>query len=195
MRIAMFVVMLFNLVASLNVDKPYVPDMKKRILMNKILLYGGVYPTLGGLAVPYLMFFVPKTKSGGNSQFALDRNGNSIGLEDWIDSHGINSRSLVQGLDGDPSYLIVDDNKNIKDFALNAICTHLGCVVPWVPAENKFMCPCHGSQYDTNGYVVRGPAPLPLKLQEVSVDENKKITISKWTKTDFRNGMEPWWVK
>ena len=76
-----------------------------------------------------------------------------------------------------------------RDFALNAICTHLGCVVPWVPAENKFMCPCHGSQYDTNGYVVRGPAPLPLKLQEVSVDENKKITISKWTKTvQKRNG-------
>ena len=42
MRIAMFVVMLFNLVASLSVNKPYVPDMKKRILMNKILLYGGV---------------------------------------------------------------------------------------------------------------------------------------------------------
>ncbi len=27
-------------------------------------------------------------------------------------------------------------------------------------AENKFKCPCHGSQYNNEGKVVRGPAPL-----------------------------------
>jgi cytochrome b6-f complex iron-sulfur subunit len=27
-------------------------------------------------------------------------------------------------------------------------------------AENKFKCPCHGSQYNAEGKVVRGPAPL-----------------------------------
>lgn len=27
-------------------------------------------------------------------------------------------------------------------------------------AENKFKCPCHGSQYDATGKKVRGPAPL-----------------------------------
>ena len=26
--------------------------------------------------------------------------------------------------------------------------------------ENKFMCPCHGSQYNKQGKVIRGPAPL-----------------------------------
>ena len=26
--------------------------------------------------------------------------------------------------------------------------------------ENKFKCPCHGSQYNNEGKVVRGPAPL-----------------------------------
>lgn len=26
--------------------------------------------------------------------------------------------------------------------------------------ENKFKCPCHGSQYNAEGKVVRGPAPL-----------------------------------
>lgn len=40
------------------------------------------------------------------------------------------------------------------------MCTHLGCVVPWNKAENKFKCPCHGSQYDANGMKIRGPAPL-----------------------------------
>jgi len=40
------------------------------------------------------------------------------------------------------------------------VCTHLGCVVPWNQAEKKFICPCHGSQYNDQGRVVRGPAPL-----------------------------------
>ena len=37
-----------------------------------------------------------------------------------------------------------------------------------VQTENKFKCPCHGSQYNNEGKVVRGPAPLVsplLKLQ------------------------------
>lgn len=32
------------------------------------------------------------------------------------------------------------------------------CCVP--QAENKFKCPCHGSQYDSTGKKIRGPAPL-----------------------------------
>ena len=48
----------------------------------------------------------------------------------------------------------------LADYGLNAVCTHLGCVVPWNKAENKFKCPCHGSQYNDEGKVIRGPAPL-----------------------------------
>ena len=29
-----------------------------------------------------------------------------------------------------------------------------------VQNEKKFKCPCHGSQYNREGKVVRGPAPL-----------------------------------
>ena len=43
---------------------------------------------------------------------------------------------------------------------MNAVCTHLGCVVPWNKAANKFMCPCHGSQYDKNGKVTIEPFSL-----------------------------------
>jgi Rieske Fe-S protein len=54
--------------------------------------------------------------------------------------------------------------------ALNAICTHQGCVVSLV-ARPLFVCPCHGSRYDFAGNVVRGPAaaallPLPVRLTD-----------------------------
>lgn len=45
--------------------------------------------------------------------------------------------------------------------ALNAICTHEGCIVSQV-AGSVFVCPCHGSQYDMTGTVVQGPAPAAL---------------------------------
>ena len=32
-------------------------------------------------------------------------------------------------------------------------CTHLGCTVPWDPAAQKFICPCHNSQFDQQGVV------------------------------------------
>jgi cytochrome b6-f complex iron-sulfur subunit len=72
------------------------------------------------------------------------------------------------------------------------VCTHLGCVVPWSALNNKFMCPCHGSQYDTTGAVVRGPAPLPLELAHVDVAE-EKVIFTPWTEDDFRTGGKAWW--
>ncbi len=62
-------------------------------------------------------------------------------------------------------------------------CTHLGCSVPWVEAENQFHCPCHGSLYNKVGEVQGGPAPrpfdiFPVSIQggEVFVDTGKPIT-------------------
>ena len=46
-----------------------------------------------------------------------------------------------------------------KLVALSNICTHLGCVPTWLPAERIFKCPCHGSGYYANGINFEGPAP------------------------------------
>lgn len=52
--------------------------------------------------------------------------------------------------------------------ALSARCTHLGCTVHWVAAENRFKCPCHGSQFAADGSVLHGPAERPLERLPVS---------------------------
>src|SRR5581483_4223398 len=54
-------------------------------------------------------------------------------------------------------------------------CTHLGCTVPWVEAEKKFHCPCHGSIYNEKGEVEAGPAPRPLDLYPAQVENNQLV--------------------
>ena len=171
-----------------------VPDMGKRNLLNAILFgtTAGATVAIGG---PFAAFFLPPgSGAGSDGVVALDAVGNAIKKADYINTHQAGSRELVQGLRGDATYLIVTDDKtDLEYYALNAVCTHLGCVVPWNKAENKFKCPCHGSQYAPTGAVVRGPAPLPLALERCEEDESGNVLLKSWKETDFRTGEKPWW--
>jgi len=168
-------------------------DMDRRVIMNLILV-GSAGLTVGGLAVPFILFFLPPGGGGGGGAItAKDALGNDLVFADYLKSHPSGDRSLAQGLAGDATYLIVKEDKSLETYGLNAVCTHLGCVVPWSAANNKFMCPCHGSQYAPDGHVVRGPAPLPLALAHCDVQDDGKIYFSKWTEEDFRTGGKGWW--
>ncbi len=46
--------------------------------------------------------------------------------------------------------------------ALYGVCTHLGCLPKWVPTNNRFECPCHGSKFQLSGQWIEGPAPRNL---------------------------------
>lgn len=169
-----------------------VPDMNKRNLMN-LLLTGAAGSVAVGALGPYAYFFVPQSAGGaGGGIAAKDAAGNDIKEDAWLKAHPTDSRELVLGLQAEATWLIVEDKK-VAPFAINAVCTHLGCVVPWVAAENKYKCPCHGSQYDKNGKVIRGPAPLSLALEHVNVDDDGTIVLSSWKEEDFRTGEAPWW--
>ena len=121
-------------------------DQNRRNLMNLILV-GSAAVTVGGLAVPYILFFVPPGSGGGSGGTpAKDALGNEINLKEYLASKKPGDHSLAQGLKGDATYLIVKADGTLENYGLNAVCTHLGCVVPWSDANNKYMCPCHGSQ-------------------------------------------------
>merc|ERR1711966_188004 len=178
--------------AAASGDDFYI-DQNRRNLMNLILV-GSAAVTVGGLAVPYILFFVPPGSGGGSGGTpAKDALGNEIKTKEYLASKKAGDRSLAQGLKGDATYLIVKEDGTLENYGLNAVCTHLGCVVPWSAANNKFMCPCHGSQYAPDGHVVRGPAPLPLALAHCDTAEDGKITFSTWTEEDFRTGGKGWW--
>ena len=56
--------------------------------------------------------------------------------------------------------------------ALSGKCTHLGCTVPWKEKENRFACPCHGSTFDITGSVMTSPAPRPLDIYPLTIENN-----------------------
>jgi cytochrome b6-f complex iron-sulfur subunit len=172
---------------------PDVPDLGRRQFMN-LLTFGTITGTALGALYPVVKYFIPPS-SGGASGGALakDALGNDIRVSEFLAAHNAGDRTLAQGLKGDPTYIIVNDDKSIRNYGLNAVCTHLGCVVPWNTAENKYKCPCHGSQYDETGKVIRGPAPLSLALAHASIEDDK-ISFTPWTETDFRTGEDPWWA-
>jgi Rieske Fe-S protein len=59
--------------------------------------------------------------------------------------------------------------------ALSLECTHLGCTVK--DAAAGFACPCHGSQYDQQGEVMRGPAHIPLRHLRAEVDAQGHLIV------------------
>jgi len=180
------------LVTMAAASDDFVPDMQRRTIMNLVLLGGAALP-VGWLGGGFVYFFVPPGGGGGGGGVqAKDALGDAVKGTDWAKKHPFPERALVEGLKGDAHYLIVKENGSIEDYAINAVCTHLGCVVPWNRAANKYMCPCHGSQYDATGKVVRGPAPLSLALAHADTPDDI-VTLSPWTETDFRTDTPPWW--
>lgn len=50
-------------------------------------------------------------------------------------------------------------------YALSLVCTHLGCTV--TVGGDGLSCPCHGSRFDRQGRVLKGPADRPLAQLKV----------------------------
>ena len=160
-----------------------VPDMGRRQFMN-LLTFGSITGVALGALYPVVKYFIPPSSgAAGAGVTAKDALGNDIIVSEFLDTHNAGERTLAQGLKGDPTYVVVKGDDTI-----------LGCVVPWNASENKFICPCHGSQYNDEGKVVRGPAPLSLALVHADVSEDDKLIFSQWTETDFRTGEKPYWA-
>ncbi len=74
-------------------------------------------------------------------------------------------------------------------YALNAVCTHLGCTPRWLDTEGQFKCPCHGSGFTREGVNFEGPAPRPLERLHITL-ENGLIVIDRGIR--YREELGQW---
>ncbi len=63
-------------------------------------------------------------------------------------------------------------------FIAIGLCTHLGCIPAYFPDKSKFICACHGGQFDTSGRVLKAPPPSPLVIPPFAI-EGTKIVLGK----------------
>ncbi|RPI52081.1 MAG: Rieske (2Fe-2S) protein [Acidobacteria bacterium] len=85
----------------------------------------------------------------------------------------VGSAALVQA--GSNSLLVTRTAQDTFN-AFTAICTHEQCVITGF-SSGTFVCPCHGSQYTTNGTVQQGPATQRLR-QFTTQFTNNVLTIT-----------------
>lgn len=134
---------------------------RRTFVRNTVL--GSVGVSMAALGGGFLAFFWP-LKTG------------AFGTEILV------SASLIPPV-GDPPYrdqagrfFLINNEDGV--LALYWKCPHLGCTVPWNDAAGNFQCPCHGSVYDRLGVLVAGPAPRPMDLMAISVDEGGNLMVN-----------------
>ena len=75
-------------------------------------------------------------------------------------------------------------------YALQSVCTHLGCTPNWLEGEQKFKCPCHGSGFYKDGINFEGPAPRPLERFAIRLADDGQLEVDKSRK--FKEEVGQW---
>jgi cytochrome b6-f complex iron-sulfur subunit len=114
---------------------------------------------------------------------AVDSQGNAIQPNSLLTNAIPGVPIPVQGLPK-TTYLVIQEGPKIASYAISPVCTHLGCTVEWKAESNRFICPCHGSQYSSTGKVEKGPANKHLPLVTVVIKQNQIRLLSQETVTN-----------
>ncbi len=84
----------------------------------------------------------------------------------------------------------VSKDANGKLVVLSAVCTHLGCTIPWVEKEKKFICPCHLGVFSPEGKLLGGPPPRDMDRLETKVEDGVLKTQYQFFRQLTRNKEE-----
>jgi Rieske Fe-S protein len=74
----------------------------------------------------------------------------------------------------DAGFFIV--RQDDKLFAISSYCTHRKCKLS-AQADRSFYCPCHGSTFDPNGHVTKGPARTDLPIFSIASNEQGELVV------------------
>ena len=80
----------------------------------------------------------------------------------------------VYGAFRDRGFFLIRSGGKLR--ALSSICTHRACAL--TPASDRsFFCKCHGSTFDPDGRVTKGPARRDLPAYQVMINEQGHVIV------------------
>lgn len=147
------------------------PDKSRRRL-----IWGLIGGYLGVNFLMFLRFFFPRALYEPNTMVNI---GYPTGFAQGVNQQFLQSNRL---------WVILEPGRL---FVIFARCTHLGCTPDWLPQQDMFHCPCHGSEYDPEGINFAGPAPRPMDRCKVKLQANGTVLVdsSKLFMQDRRAGV------
>lgn len=136
----------------------------------------GGFSLLGGLGALYAMKRswdpLPSVKAAGFT--TVDLSGaqeNVLNVEKWRGKPIFILKKSADMKADDRDVVIGKDRYHVSI----GLCTHLGCIPAYLPAEKKFKCACHGGEFDTSGHEIFGPPPSPLEIPPFKIDGAKLV--------------------
>ncbi len=99
-----------------------------------------------------------------------------------VDLSGMEEDVLtVEKWRGKPIFILKkspNDEENERDIMVDGarfhisigLCTHLGCIPAYKPADKNFLCACHGGMFNISGEAIKAPPTLPLHIPPFKLD-------------------------
>lgn len=151
-------------------EPPSPIDIDRRAFLKSVARTAFLIFSLLSLSVAGLLLYPSRIKKKSVSFIYA-------GAADALPVRGVRQVYLEYSVNDTPATVKVFlVNTGAELFALSPVCTHLGCLVTWHRTKKRFLCPCHGGQYDMNGNVVEGPPPAPLNRLPMKI-EGEKVYI------------------
>jgi len=126
----------------------------------------GGFTALGGIGALYAMKKswdpLPSVKAAGFTKIDLSSMvENKLAVEKWRGKPIFILKKTADMKKDDRDLIVGSDRYHLSI----GLCTHLGCIPAYKPDDKKFLCACHGGEFDTAGNNLPGlPPPSPLEI-------------------------------
>jgi cytochrome b6-f complex iron-sulfur subunit len=151
-------------------------ELTRRELLSRGLTaagWGSFAIVLGGGTIETVSFFFPRVIFRPPSTFRIGTPEAFLGNPEGADTYGV--ALIDERWKPTQRFFVVRERDRV--YALSARCTHLGCTINWFGDLRVFKCPCHGSEYHSNGVNFAGPAPRPLDRFRIGLSVDGQLVV------------------
>lgn len=150
-------------------------ELSRRELLQKslsVIGWGSLLALTGAGAIETVRFFSPTVVFHPPSTFEVGT------IDDFSSAADPDAYGVVfvePRWKKEQRFFVIRETSRI--YAIFARCTHLGCTINWFPGLDIYKCPCHGSQFHSNGVNFAGPAPRPLDRLKIFMNTRGNIVV------------------